>query len=178
MTEIKGKVKEALLGPAEEPSTSQITSSSFLRHALQDEATGQLYLDEKSFVDAIAPEKEDYVGQQVHLLRRIRFVTNAFVAASTKSRDRSMLYCSGSQIADAPEELVKQIGMRSKLFLPNLMRSMRSRFDYLMSRALESSGSKIFRNNTMRIKVKKAFPSIGTQGGQHCTLAGGSRDTT
>lgn len=55
-------VKESLLGTEDEPGLSAQTRADFLGHAKKDGDEGEHYLDETSFVDAIAPEGEDYVS--------------------------------------------------------------------------------------------------------------------
>lgn len=50
-----------LLGTTEEPQLTQIARTAFLKCAKKDEETGDYYLDQEDFIDAIAPESEDYV---------------------------------------------------------------------------------------------------------------------
>lgn len=59
---VTDKVQEVLLGTTDEPQLSQQSKQEFMKHAVQDEATGEYYLDEERFVSAIAPEQEDYVS--------------------------------------------------------------------------------------------------------------------
>ncbi|KAL4740024.1 mitochondrial carrier domain-containing protein [Aspergillus similis] len=61
MTSVKEAVKESLVGTTvDEPSLSQQVKANFIKHARKDEATGELYMTEADFVDAIAPKHEDY----------------------------------------------------------------------------------------------------------------------
>ena len=69
MATVKDAVKESLVGSTREPQLSQQTKATFDRNARQDEATGELYMTEEDFVNAIAPANEDYVS--FHCLRRI-----------------------------------------------------------------------------------------------------------
>lgn len=62
MDSVKESVKESLIGATVEPQLSQLTKATFKKHATKDEATGELYMTESDFVDAIAPKNEDYVG--------------------------------------------------------------------------------------------------------------------
>lgn len=62
MDNVKETVSEVLLGTTEEPQLSQQTRDIFLNHALTDAETGERYLNEEQFVNAIAPETEDYVS--------------------------------------------------------------------------------------------------------------------
>ncbi|MCJ1479019.1 mitochondrial aspartate-glutamate transporter agc1 [Lambiella insularis] len=59
MATVKEAVKESLLGTTTEPQLSQQSRSTFEKHARQDE-NGELYMAEDDFINAIAPEKEDY----------------------------------------------------------------------------------------------------------------------
>ena len=62
MASVTAQAKEALLGTTDEPQLSQKTRAEFLRYALQDPETSELYLDEEQFINAIAPKGEDYVS--------------------------------------------------------------------------------------------------------------------
>ena len=62
MATVKEQAKEALLGTQDEPQLSQQTRAEFLKYALEDEETGERYLNEEQFVNAIAPKGEDYVS--------------------------------------------------------------------------------------------------------------------
>jgi len=61
MATITEQVSEAMLGTTEEPQLTQQTKATFMKYALQDEKTGERYLGEEEFINAIAPESEDYV---------------------------------------------------------------------------------------------------------------------
>ncbi|KAI4229919.1 MAG: hypothetical protein L6R36_000428 [Xanthoria steineri] len=60
MATVKEQIKESLVGTIIEPSLSTDAQATFLRKAKKDEETGELYMTEEEFVDAIAPENEDY----------------------------------------------------------------------------------------------------------------------
>ena len=60
MATVTEQVGEVLLGTSEEPQLSQLMRQTFLRHATKGE-DGEHYLGETEFVDAVAPESEDYV---------------------------------------------------------------------------------------------------------------------
>lgn len=62
MATVVEKAKEALVGLDEGASLSAETRNDFLSNAVQDEETGAYYLDRTHFIDAIAPEGEDYVS--------------------------------------------------------------------------------------------------------------------
>lgn len=62
MATVQAAVKESLLGATREPDLSTQTRATFDRHAKKDEATGEYFMTENEFVDAIAPENEDYVS--------------------------------------------------------------------------------------------------------------------
>ena len=55
-------VKETLVGTIREPELSSHTKATFNRHAKRDEGSEELYMTEAEFVNAIAPETEDYVS--------------------------------------------------------------------------------------------------------------------
>ncbi|KAI9374493.1 mitochondrial carrier domain-containing protein [Aspergillus egyptiacus] len=61
MTSVKEAVKESLVGTTvDEPQLSKHVKANFIRHARKDGQTGELYMTESDFVDAIAPKHEDY----------------------------------------------------------------------------------------------------------------------
>ena len=62
MASVTEQAKEALLGTTDEPQLSQQTRAEFNSYAIQDSETGEEYLDEEQFINAIAPKGEDYVG--------------------------------------------------------------------------------------------------------------------
>lgn len=63
MTSVKEAVKESLVGATvDEPNLSRQVKANFLRHARKDAETGELYMTEPDFVEAIAPKHEDYVS--------------------------------------------------------------------------------------------------------------------
>ena len=65
MANVQEAVKESLLGTTREPEIASQTRAAFDRNAKQDEATGEYYLTESEFVDAVAPEGEDYVSYSI-----------------------------------------------------------------------------------------------------------------
>lgn len=62
MATVTETVKESLIGTTREPQLSQQAKVTFDQHAIKDEGTGELYMTEEQFVDAIAPPGEDYVS--------------------------------------------------------------------------------------------------------------------
>jgi solute carrier family 25 aspartate/glutamate transporter 12/13 len=63
VTKVKEVVKESLLG-SELPSDVQLSAQSkatFDKNARKDEKSGELFMGEEEFINAIAPEGEDYV---------------------------------------------------------------------------------------------------------------------
>ena len=69
MATVTEALKDTVLGSSSDsnndeglPQLSAQTRSDFLLHAVTDEATGEQYMGEKEFVDAVAPVGEDYVG--------------------------------------------------------------------------------------------------------------------
>jgi len=64
VTKVKEVVKESLLG-LELPTDVQLSAQSkatFDKNARKDEKTGELFMGEGEFINAIAPEGEDYVS--------------------------------------------------------------------------------------------------------------------
>lgn len=64
MATVKESVKQALVGSTEDPTLSQQAKQHFMQFAAQDAETGDYYLGENEFIDAIAPAGEDYVSQR------------------------------------------------------------------------------------------------------------------
>jgi solute carrier family 25 aspartate/glutamate transporter 12/13 len=62
MATVTEQVGEVLLGTSDEPQLSQLTRAAFMRHAQKEEASGEYFLSEDQFIDAVAPESEDYVS--------------------------------------------------------------------------------------------------------------------
>ncbi|KAL4787853.1 mitochondrial carrier domain-containing protein [Aspergillus varians] len=61
MTGVKEAVKQSLVGTTiDEPSVSKQIKTNFLKHSHKDAESGELYMTESDFVDAIAPKHEDY----------------------------------------------------------------------------------------------------------------------
>lgn len=60
MATVKEQVGEVLLGTTNEPQLSQLTRAAFMNHAQQDES-GEYFLTEDQFIDAVAPQSEDFV---------------------------------------------------------------------------------------------------------------------
>ena len=62
MSMVTEALKETLVGTTREPELSSQTRAAFDRHAKRDEESEVLYMTETEFVNAIAPETEDYVS--------------------------------------------------------------------------------------------------------------------
>ncbi|KAF2202916.1 mitochondrial carrier [Delitschia confertaspora ATCC 74209] len=65
---VKEQVSEVLLGSSEAPQLSQHTRAIFMKHAKKDEEDGEFYLGENEFIEAVAPESEDY-----HKIKRYQY---------------------------------------------------------------------------------------------------------
>ena len=61
MATVTEKVKESLVGTEVEPQLSSQTRYLFTAHAVKDEEKDEYFMGEDQFIDAIAPEGEDYV---------------------------------------------------------------------------------------------------------------------
>ena len=62
MSTVKASLKESVLGAEKELGLSLQSKATFDKNARQDEATGESYMTEEDFVNAIAPESENYVS--------------------------------------------------------------------------------------------------------------------
>lgn len=62
MATVKEVIKESLVGTTREPELSQDIQARFDRNSRQDEASGESYMSQEEFVNAIAPAHEDYVS--------------------------------------------------------------------------------------------------------------------
>jgi solute carrier family 25 aspartate/glutamate transporter 12/13 len=62
MATVKDSIKESLVGTTQQPQLSQQIRQNFMRHAKIDDKTGEPYMTEEEFVNAIAPKDEDYVS--------------------------------------------------------------------------------------------------------------------
>lgn len=80
-TKVKLAVKESLLGSEDPSKLSAQTRAAFLSHARKDGETGELYMGEEEFIDAIAPKKEDYVSSILLPSSRRNSLLVCFVAA-------------------------------------------------------------------------------------------------
>ncbi|MCJ1468491.1 mitochondrial aspartate-glutamate transporter agc1 [Pseudocyphellaria aurata] len=60
MATVTETIKETLVGTTREPELTQEIRATFDRHARQDKATGEFYMDKNEFIEAIAPTNEDY----------------------------------------------------------------------------------------------------------------------
>lgn len=64
MSKVTAAVKATLVGTHEEEelAVSQQIKTHFIQHARKDESSGELYMTEDEFIDAIAPKHQDYVS--------------------------------------------------------------------------------------------------------------------
>lgn len=79
MATVKDQVGEVLLGTSEEPQLSQLTRAAFMKYAQKDES-GEYYLNEDSFITAVAPESEDFVSGIVTKRVDLKLTTLSFPA--------------------------------------------------------------------------------------------------
>ena len=68
MATAKTAIKESLLGATLEPEISSQSKATFDRNSRQDEETGERYMSEEDFVNAVAPASEDYVSRWIFSL--------------------------------------------------------------------------------------------------------------
>ncbi|KAJ4358747.1 mitochondrial aspartate-glutamate transporter agc1 [Didymosphaeria variabile] len=74
MATVTEQVGEVLLGTSDAPQLSSIMRQTFFRHAKKDEKD-EYVLEEKDFIDAVAPESEDY-----HKIKRYQYGILFYVA--------------------------------------------------------------------------------------------------
>ena len=70
MATVKEAVKESLIGTTIEPQLSQQARTTFQKYARKD-GNEEAYMTEEDFVNAIAPENEDYVSAVNRVIRTI-----------------------------------------------------------------------------------------------------------
>ena len=65
VTKVKEVVKESLLGSEQvgDAKLSAQSKATFEKNARHDEESGELVMSEQDFINAVAPEGEDYVSQ-------------------------------------------------------------------------------------------------------------------
>lgn len=63
MGTVAESVKESLLGTSQPAQLSPSSRTTFLKHARRDEDSGELYMGEEEFINAIAPPEQNYVSQ-------------------------------------------------------------------------------------------------------------------
>lgn len=68
MATVMEQAGEVLLGTTDAPQLSAIMRQTFFRHAKKDDKD-EYVLEEKDFIDAVAPESEDYVNMPFALCR-------------------------------------------------------------------------------------------------------------
>ena len=61
ITAVKEAVKETLVGSDEPVQLSSQTKSRFFSNAVKDPETGELYMSQEEFINAVAPQNEDFV---------------------------------------------------------------------------------------------------------------------
>lgn len=66
MATVSEQMGEVLLGTTDEPQLSHLTRAAFMKHAQKDHASDDYFLNEDQFIDAVAPESEDYVSKPIH----------------------------------------------------------------------------------------------------------------
>ena len=85
MATVKEAVKESLIGTTIEPQLSQQARATFQKYARKDES-GDAYMTEEDFVNAIAPENEDYVSAVNRPTRTILWLIHFPTLAQDKTR--------------------------------------------------------------------------------------------
>lgn len=142
MTSVKDAVKESLVGSSSEPQASHQVKANFLRHARKDDATGEFFMSEDDFINAVAPKHEDYVSSGAHsillwhcCLAVVRCVIVVHTPAnqfffrlcSIKSSGNTTGSSSASQTVAIPESSPCPTGPPLRTSSPNPTPNMRSR---------------------------------------------------
>ncbi|KAF2427361.1 mitochondrial carrier protein [Tothia fuscella] len=60
METVTVKVKDTLLGVESAPDVTEQNRMDFMKHAVKDEESGEFYMTENEFIEAVAPQGEDY----------------------------------------------------------------------------------------------------------------------
>lgn len=83
MATVTELAKEALLGVEQSKDVTEQNREEFLKHALKDEETGDYYMTENEFIEAIAPAGEDYV-ELAHVRASKPYLLTTFDPSSTR----------------------------------------------------------------------------------------------
>lgn len=87
MAEVKANLKASLAGSEtpEVPLTTQVKAH-FMANARTDGESGELYMPEGDFINAIAPKNENYVSITTSRCEATRVLEHPHCAAFTRSR--------------------------------------------------------------------------------------------
>lgn len=144
-------MKDKLLGTelTQDVQLSALSKETFDKNAQKDEETGELFMGEEGFINAIAPEGEDYVSWLPVLVAQDQceqFADEAILKYSTRSSANSMPSSSASQTGEERENSTYSIGAPSRTCLRSQTPSTRSRFDSLIQSGRARSNMTIYRN--------------------------------
>ena len=109
MATVQAQLKETLVGTTREPELSTQIKAVFDRNAREDAGSDEPHMTESDFVNAIAPENENYVSFLTFSTPSIFVVlemfcepfipcANGYSKSSTRSSARSMQFSSKLQI--------------------------------------------------------------------------------
>lgn len=179
MSNLTATVKESLIGSSEDqaqPVSSQIKSN-FYRNARKDEETGELYMNEEDFVNAVAPAQEDYVSRgplsgMCHCAFWEDMLLTAISDYSTKSSEISMGCSSRLRTSEELGKSISPIGLPLSLCWQNQTPSTKSLFVSSTRTVPVPSNSKPSRSSTTLIRPMTGYPLTGTQNGLPCTPDG------
>jgi solute carrier family 25 aspartate/glutamate transporter 12/13 len=75
MSKVAAAVKATLVGTQEEElAVSQQIKTNFVQHARKDESSGELFMTEEEFIDAIAPKHQDYVSIYIYHISMLSLI--------------------------------------------------------------------------------------------------------
>jgi hypothetical protein len=116
---VKEAVKETLIGSEEPVQVSAQTKARFNSNAIKDPESGELFMGQDEFINAVAPSDEDYVSQCTlippqdhHVARKLTMPPEH----STRSSETSIASSSRSQIVRRRAVLPCQTGPTSRTF--------------------------------------------------------------
>lgn len=155
-----------LLGTIEEPQMSTIMRSTFLKYAKKHD-DGEYYLGEGDFIDAVAPESEDYVRNLSETCRVNR--ANGVPASSTRSSAPSTASCLPSPTAIPRVASVCRTGLSSRICSRNQTPSTRSFSAFSTATGRDTSTSTSSLRHGSSTRGKTACRSTGTRNGRLST---------
>ncbi len=180
MATVTEAVKETLVGTTINVEPSQEVRVTFDRHSIRDDVSGENYMTEKEFVNAIAPLHENYVSRRCDPFcgydrriwhRGLSTSSWSVLVRSIKYVGNNMASSFRSQITGKRDELIWTTGRLLRTYWLSPTRSTSSRFVFLTRREQALSSMMISKSFIISIRATQPFPLIGTANGRRCILA-------